>query len=123
MNSKALVALGAGTVLALGAVAPLTSASAGSAAGNRGQLCKGNRFLVEHIADTVNGYPVPAGYYKTYTRRLSCHFAVLDLHNWLATGETTENWTVGKGGRGNRSIKFAAPGGKTFFEIKLIKNQ
>ena len=122
MNKKLMAAVGAGAVIAAGALTPMTAASA--ADGNRGTLCKGNRFLVEHIGDTVNGYPVPAGYYKTYVRKLPCSSAIIDLHNWLATGETLPGWTVSKGGRSKRSIMFKDTNARnTFFEIKRIKNQ
>lgn len=122
MSKKTIAVIGAGAMIAAGALTPMTAASA--ADGNRGKLCKGNRFLVEHVGDSVNGYPVPEGYYKTFVRRLPCSSAIIDLHNWLATGETLPGWSVSKGGRGKRSIMFRETAARnTFFEIKRIKNQ
>ncbi len=122
MNKKALAALGAGVLVATGTLSPVTAASA--ADGNRGKLCKHDRFFTVHAGDTINGYPIPQGYYKTYVRKLTCTGAIIDLHNWLGTGQTPSNWTVGKGGRGPRSIQFKDTDTKNaFFEIKRVKNQ
>ena len=122
MNKKAIVAVGAAAVLTAGALVPVTSASAAN--GNRGKLCKHDRFFTVHQGDTVNGYAIPQGQYKTYVRKVPCSSAIIDLHNWLGTGETLSNWDVMQGGRGVRSIKFYDMDAKnTFFEIKRVKNQ
>lgn len=123
MNKKLVAAAGAGTMIAAGMLAPLTAANAADAAGDRGKLCKGGRFQVVHLYDKINDTPIPQGYYKTYAHRTPCSSAIIDLHNWLAMGETEDGWTIAKGGRGARSLKFSSPSGKAFFVIKRIKNQ
>ncbi len=123
MNKKLVAAVGAGTMIAAGALAPLASANAADATGNRGKLCHKGRFFVVHQDDHINGTPIPQGSYKTYAHRLPCSSAIIDLHNWLATGQTTDGWEVQSAGRGDRSIKFASPNSNTFFVAKRIKNQ
>lgn len=121
MKKKSMLAVGACSLMVLGTVVPMTSASA---ANGKGSICHDGKFFVVHQGDTVNGYSIPQGYYKTYVRKLSCENALVDLHNWLGTDETIDGWEVIRGNRGARSIMFKNTMAKNeFFQIKRLKNQ
>lgn len=122
MNKKFFAAAGAGTMIAA-ALVPMTAANAADAAGDRGKLCHQGRFFVVHQGDKINNVMIPQGSYKTYAHRVPCTSVIVDLHNWLGTGETTDGWTVSSAGRGKRSLEFSSPSGKAHFVIKRIKNQ
>ncbi len=121
MNKKSMVAIGACSLVALGTVVPMTSASAGNM---KGKLCQDGTFHVLHN-DSINGARIKEGYYKTYVKanKVSCFQASTWLHEWLAQGYTTDNYIVAAGTRGNKSTMFIqGQSGPAFFQIKKVNN-
>jgi hypothetical protein len=118
MNKKAIVAVGASTLIAAGALVPATSAMAKN---TKGKLCDDGTFHVLHN-DSINQRKIKEGYYKTYVRKMSCYSASNYLHEWLAQGYTTDNYLVAAGTRGKKSITFQQGQSGPFFTIKRVKN-
>ncbi|MFN8126254.1 MAG: hypothetical protein U0R64_07085 [Candidatus Nanopelagicales bacterium] len=118
MNKKAIIAVGASTMVALGAMVPATSAMAKN---TKGKLCGDGTFHVLHN-DSIDQVKIKQGYYKTYVRKVSCYDASNYLHEWLAQGYTTDNFLVAAGTRGKKSKMFIQGQSGPFFQIKKVKN-
>ncbi|MEI2717381.1 MAG: hypothetical protein V9E98_10360 [Candidatus Nanopelagicales bacterium] len=117
MNKKAVLAVGASALLALGTAVPMTSASAG--AGIKGKKCQDGTFHVLHN-DSINQVRIKEGYYLTYVKGVSCYQASTYLHDWLAQGYTSNNFLVASGTRGKKSTMFIQGQSGPFFQIKRV---
>ena len=117
MKKKSLIALGACALVAVAGVAPMSPA----AAAGKGKKCPNGTFNVLHN-DSIGGVKVPGGYYATFVKGVACQDASNYLHEWLAYGYTTDNFTAAAPGtRGAKSIMFQQSTGN-FFQIKKVKN-
>lgn len=117
MNKKSMAAVGACSLVAVGTLVPMTSASAGV----KGKLCQDGTFHVLHN-DSIDQVRIKEGYYKTYVKGVSCYQASTWLHEWLATGYTSDNYLVAAGTRGKKSTMFIQGQSGPFFQIKKVKN-
>ena len=122
---KTTIALSTAALLAISTI-PVASASA-AGPGIKGKLCQDGTFRVVHKGDTINEVKIKKGYYKLYVGKGSsnaaptCYQASTMLHEWLATGETTDNYLVASGTRGKKSTMFSQGQAGQFFQIKKVK--